>query len=153
MTNVLTPELRAEIEQHLRANPIRHGEVFRDMERGLSADQMATSRLNATNFMRSVEAMLAGTLPTTRSAALINSYGYRYLLTCNLSPELHIYVKAFLRRLAAINPEVRRLRRTAGYGDLPPSGRPRSTYSRFSQAIASAMAMCPRNPQAVALVR
>ena len=51
--------------------------------------------------------MLAGMPPTTRSAALINSYGYRYLLTCSLSPELHTCVKAFLRRLAAINPEVR----------------------------------------------
>ena len=46
-------------------------------------------------------------LPTAKSAALRNSYGYRYLLTCNLSPALHSYVKTCLRGLAAINPEIR----------------------------------------------
>src|SRR4029079_124480 len=30
----LTPELLEEIKRHLRVNPVRHGEVFRAMERG-----------------------------------------------------------------------------------------------------------------------
>jgi hypothetical protein len=67
--------------QHLRANPDRHGAVFRDIERGLGAERMATSRSNsnAKNFVCSVEAMLDGTLPTTKSAALRNSTG---IATC-----------------------------------------------------------------------
>ena len=77
------------------------------MERGLDVDQMDTSRGNARNFRNSVEAMLTGTLPTTKSAALVNSYGYRYLLGCDLSPELRSHTTRFLRQLNAINPEVR----------------------------------------------
>lgn len=45
---------------------------------GLDVDQMDTSRGNARNFRNSLEVMLAGTLPATKSAALVNSYGYRY---------------------------------------------------------------------------
>jgi hypothetical protein len=37
--------------QHLRANPDRHGAVFRDIERALDAERMATSRSNAKNFV------------------------------------------------------------------------------------------------------
>jgi len=103
----LTPELLEEIKRHLRVNPVRHGEVFRAMERGLDVDQMDTSRGNARNFRNSVEAMLTGTLPTTKSAALVNSYGYRYLLGCDLSPELRSHTTTFLLQLNAINPEVR----------------------------------------------
>ena len=103
----LTPEIREEIERHLRVNPVRHGEVFRAMERGLDVDQMGTSRANALTFKNSVEAMLAGSLPTTKSAALTNSYGYRYLLGCEVSAELLSHTKYFLRRLASINPDVR----------------------------------------------
>jgi hypothetical protein len=103
----LTPELLEEIKRHLRVNPVRHGEVFRAMERGLDVDQMDASRGNARKFRNSVEAMLTGTLPTTKSAALVNSYGYRYLLGCDLSPELRSHTTTFLRQLNAINPEVR----------------------------------------------
>ena len=102
----LAAELRAEIEDHLRANPVRHGEVFRDLERGLTAEQMSTGRSNVRNFINSVEAMLTGTLPTTKSAAMVNSYGYRYLLGRDLSPELKSHTRKFLRQLAAINPEI-----------------------------------------------
>jgi hypothetical protein len=77
------------------------------MEQGFEVDQMGTTRANAQNFKNSVEAMLEGALPTTRSAALTNSYGYRYLLGCDLSPELRNHTTAFLQRLAKINPEVR----------------------------------------------
>jgi hypothetical protein len=46
--------------QHLRANPDRHGAVFRDIERGLDAERMATSRSNAKNFVGETP---AGLLP------------------------------------------------------------------------------------------
>jgi hypothetical protein len=102
----LTPELLDEIKRHLRANPMRHGAVFRAMEQNLSLDQMGTSRSNARNFLNSVEAMLTGTLPTAMSAAQTNAYGYQYLLGCDLSPELRSYTQAFLRRLREINPNI-----------------------------------------------
>lgn len=89
------------------ANKMRHGEVFRATEQGLSVEQMGTSRANAQNFKNGVDAMLTGALPATKSAAMTNSYGYRYLLGCDLSPELLSHTRAFLRRLADINPEVR----------------------------------------------
>ena len=41
--------------------------------------------------MRSVEFRLDGTLPATKSAPLRNSYGYRYRLTCHVSPALLSY--------------------------------------------------------------
>jgi hypothetical protein len=105
--SALTPELHDEIKRHLRVNPVRHGEVFRAMEQGLDVDQMGTSRANAQTFKNSVEAMLQGILPATRSAALTNSYGYRYLLGCDISPGLLSHSRDFLRQLASINPEVR----------------------------------------------
>ncbi|MFV8228689.1 hypothetical protein [Mycolicibacterium fortuitum] len=105
--SALSPELLDEIKWHLRANTMRHGEVFRAMEQGLGVEQMGTSRVNAQNFKNSVDAMLAGTLPATKSAAMTNSYGYRYLLGCDLCPELLSHTKVFLRRLADINPAVR----------------------------------------------
>lgn len=106
MESTLTPELRSEIERHLRVNPVRHGEVFRAMERGLDVGQMDTSRDNAQKFKNSVDAMLAGTLPVTKTAAETNSYGYKYLLGCDLSPELLRHTKAMLRKLAEINPDI-----------------------------------------------
>jgi hypothetical protein len=108
----LTPELRSEIEQHLRASSdIRGGMILRDMERGLTVEQIAASQNttidNVRNYARGIEAMLRGELPTARSMALKDSRGYRYLLGCDLSPELRSYVTSCLRQLATINPEIR----------------------------------------------
>ena len=109
--SALTPKLRAEIEHHLRARSIRHGIVFRDMERDLNAEQMAcsqrTSVSNVRNLIRSVQHLLDGTLPTTKSLALTNSYVYREFLDRSPSPALRSYVTSCLRQLAAINPEIR----------------------------------------------
>jgi hypothetical protein len=84
----LTPELWAEIAQHLHASSvIRHGMILEDMERGMDAEQIAASQRttldNARNYVRGVEAMLSGELPKTPSSALKSSRGYRYLLGCN----------------------------------------------------------------------
>lgn len=105
--STLSPELLEEIKRHLRANTMRHGEVFRAVEQELGVEQMGTSRANAQNFKNSVDAMLSGTVPATKSAAITNSYGYRYLLGCDLSPELLSHTRIFLQRQAAINPAVR----------------------------------------------
>ena len=81
------------------------------MEQGLTVEQIAsrqrTTLDNARNYVRGTEAMLRGELPTAPSMAVKASRGYRYLLGCNLSPELRNYVIACLRQLAAINPEIR----------------------------------------------
>ena len=107
----LTPELRAEILQHLREMSSREGMIIRDMERGLTVEQIAasqrTSVANARNYVRGTEAMLRGELPTAPSSALKASGGYRYLLWgCDLSPALRSHVTSCLNQLAAINPKI-----------------------------------------------
>jgi hypothetical protein len=108
--STLTPELRDQIAQHLREMSGREGMIIRDMERGLTVEQIAssqgTSLDNASNYVRGTEAMLRGELPTAPSMALKASRGYRYLLGCTLSPELRRYVRSCLRQLATINPEI-----------------------------------------------
>ena len=59
--STLTPELWAEIAQHLRASSvIRHGMILEDMERGMDAEQTASrqriTRDTARSYMRDVEA-------------------------------------------------------------------------------------------------
>lgn len=89
----LTPQLRDEIALHFReSNDIRGGRIVRDMEEGLTVEQIAsrqrTTLDNARNYVRGTEAMLRGELPTAPSMAVKAARGYRYLLGCNLSPEL-----------------------------------------------------------------
>lgn len=108
----LTPELRAEIENILRrsGDGLSHGATFRLREEGLDDEQIATRRgvrVEATRvFLRSLDALLTGTLPTSKSAALTNSYVYRELLNHAISGSLDSYVKAQLRKLRAINSGV-----------------------------------------------
>jgi hypothetical protein len=109
---IFTPELRAEIAQHLReSSGIRLGMVPRDIERGLTAEQIASSQGipldSARGYVRGVEAVLSGKLPTTPSSALKRARTYRYLRGCNLSPALRSHVTSCLGHLAAINPEIR----------------------------------------------
>ena len=59
--STLTPELWAEIAQHLRViSVIRHGMILEDMERGMDAEQIPSrqriTRDIATSYMRDVEA-------------------------------------------------------------------------------------------------
>ncbi len=108
----LTSELRDEIAQHLReSSGIRLGMVFQDMERGLDVEQIASSQgiphNGARGYVKGVEELLSGTLPTSPSQALKWARIYRYLQGCNLSPALRSYVKLCLRQLQAISPEIR----------------------------------------------
>ena len=55
--STLTPELWAEIAQHLRASSvIRHGMILEDMERGMDAEQTASrqriTRDTARSYMK-----------------------------------------------------------------------------------------------------
>jgi hypothetical protein len=105
-----TPELRDEIALHLREMSSREGMIIRDMERGLTVEQIAASQRtsvdNARNYVRGTEAMLRGELPTAPSMALKAARGYRYLLGCDLSPGLHNYVVACLNELKDVNPSI-----------------------------------------------
>ena len=109
----LTPKTKAEIENVLRrsADGLSHGATFRLREQGLDDAEIADRRgvsVEATRgFLRSLEALLTGTLPTSKSAALTNSYVYRELLNHPCSDSLDSYVKAQLEKLRAINPDVR----------------------------------------------
>ena len=109
--STVTPDLRAEIAQHLRASSdIRLGMVLRDIEEGLDVEQIASSQgipLNgARGYVRILEEVLSGKVPTTPSEALKRARTYRYLQGCDLSPALRSYVTSCLGQLAAINPEV-----------------------------------------------
>lgn len=108
----LTAELRAEIEEVLRrsGDGLSHGATFRLREQGLSDAQIAIERgvsIGTTRgFLRSLDSLLNGTLPTTKSLALTNSYVYRELLNHPRSGNLDSYVKAQLAKLKSINPAV-----------------------------------------------
>lgn len=106
----LTPELRAEIVEILSSSGIRHALVFRDVQQGLTAEQMAstqhTSVVSVRNFMRSVEHLLVGTLPTSASQSVTNAQAYRELISLDPSLELHAYAESRLQELAANNPAI-----------------------------------------------
>ena len=108
----LAPELKVEIEGMLRrsGDGLSHGATFRLREQGLGDAEIADVRkvsIAATRvFLRSLDALLTGTLPTSKSGALTNSYVYRELLNHPRSDSLDSYVKAQLRKLKTINPVV-----------------------------------------------
>jgi hypothetical protein len=109
----LSAELRAEIEDVLRrsGDGLSHGATFQLGEQGLSESEIAAERgvsIGTTRgFLRSLDALLAGTIPTTKSLALTNSYVYRELLNHSRSDDLDSYVRAQLVKLRAMNPDVR----------------------------------------------
>ena len=108
----LTPEVRAEIEQVLRTSSpgLTHGEVFRYMERGLTIEQIASTRGTGVPYIRAVwnslQHLLNGTMPTSKSDAKINSQVYKELLNHYLSSALRTYVNTQLHRLMRKNPEI-----------------------------------------------
>ena len=109
----LAPELRAEIEDVLRGSGegLSHGATFQLREQGLGDAEIAARRgvsVGTTRgFLRSLDDLLSGELPTTKSAALRNSYVYRELFNHTRSDALDTYVKAQLRKLKEINPDVK----------------------------------------------
>jgi len=110
--SALTPEMRSEVEQLLRTSSpgLTHGEVFRYMEQGLSAQEIAfrhgTGLSNIRGFMRSLAHLFDGTMPTSLTAARTNAWVYKELLNHQLSPGLLNYTQQRLRRLGEINPEI-----------------------------------------------
>jgi endonuclease/exonuclease/phosphatase family metal-dependent hydrolase len=109
----LTPELRTEIEDVLRGSGegLSHGATFQLREQGLGDAEIAAKRgvsvSTTRGFLRSLDDLLSGELPTTKSAALRNSYVYRELFNHTRSDALDTYVKAQLRKLKEINPDVK----------------------------------------------
>lgn len=135
MATDLTPELRTEIEQFLRSGGtgLSHGEVFRGIEDGLTAEQIASAhRTGADNvqaLMKSLQHLLVGTIPASRTAARTNAMAYRDLLKRPVSPELADFATARLRRLEEINPDINqspaptRSRRSAAKPAAAPAAR------------------------------
>jgi hypothetical protein len=89
---------------------LSHGATVRLREQGLNDAEIAADRgvrVRATRgFLHRLDALLEGTLPTTKSAALRNSYVYRELLNHPTADALDRYIKAQLGKLKMINPEV-----------------------------------------------
>ncbi len=108
----LTPEMRYEIERLLRAggDGLSHGAVFCLRAQGLRTDEIAARRgvsvPETKRWLASLDHLLSGTIPTGATAAMTNSYAYRYVLYCAPSERLLSYAKARLRDLRAINPNV-----------------------------------------------
>ncbi|PQP50685.1 hypothetical protein [Mycolicibacterium austroafricanum] len=107
----LTADLLLEIERHLQASPMRHGEIFRHMNH-MTLEEMASrcgkSLSHIRNFKRSLDLLLNGRLPDPGSVtmAMTNSFVYRELKNFSCTTELERYVDARLRALKAINPNV-----------------------------------------------
>ena len=137
----LTPELRDEIAQHLRASSrTRIAITFQNVEEGLDAEQIAERQgitlAAARAYMRNVEEMLSGKLPTTPSSALGWSRNYRDLYGRDLlacAPRLR---DSCLHYLHTINPEVR-VDEPLGHRTLPDAGtQRRSRPTRGSRNLA-----------------
>ncbi len=108
----LTPEILEEIKRLLRRSSIRHGQAFRGMENGATAQQLAAewggkSITYVKTVMRSVRYLLDGELPTAAAMAYENSFGYRELWEQGASPQLLDYVKNCLYQLQQRNPDVK----------------------------------------------
>jgi len=109
----LTPALRAEIEAILRrsSDGLEHGASFRLREQGLTDAEIAAARGVKENsnrvWLRSLDAMLDGYLPKSKTAAEKNSYGYRELLNHARTEALDRYITSQLRKLQELNPAVR----------------------------------------------
>lgn len=138
----LTPELRAEIEEILRGSPdgLEHGAAFRLREQGLTDKQIAAARnvkVSSTRvWLRSLEHLLGGTLPTDKTPVLNNSYGYRELLNHPRSIALDRYVMAQLRKLKDLNPAV-------SYEPLNTRVVPHSKPTRKKQCDNRIQKICP----------
>jgi len=128
--SALTPELRDEIERLLHSSVpgFSHGEVLRSIEQGLTAEQIATQHRRSTAdveaYMKSLQHLLLGTIPASRSAARTNAAAYRELLACQLSSGLQSYADERLQRLLTINPDAT--------SSAPASTRSRTATSRQS---------------------
>jgi len=109
----LTPALRAEIEAILRrsSDGLEHGASFRLRKQGLTDAEIAAARGVKENsnrvWLRSLDAMLDGYLPKSKTAAEKNSYGYRELLNHARTEALDRYITSQLRKLQELNPAVR----------------------------------------------
>lgn len=107
---VLTPQLRVEIERILRCAPdgFEHGVGFRLREQGLTDAEIihkscgiGTSR----RWLNSLDRLLSGTPPTSKSAAKDTSYAYRELFNHRRSDDLNRYARAWLHELKASYPD------------------------------------------------
>jgi hypothetical protein len=108
---VLTPQLRAEIEGILRRtrDGFEHGVGFRLREKGFTDAEIINKSCGigtTRRWLNSLDRLLNGARPTSKSAAKDTSYAYRELFNHRRSNDLDRYARAWLHELKAINPEV-----------------------------------------------
>jgi hypothetical protein len=98
-------EVRAELVAFLEADDSRLGEVYRALQRGLNAREIAAELEIATpnfvwNYERTVKALLHGNLPTAPTVALGAARKFRSILSsARLSPPTRMYLETNLREL------------------------------------------------------
>jgi hypothetical protein len=100
-----TPETHAEIIDFIRDDQSRLGEVFRGLERGLNADEIASELGVATsgfvwNQSRMIQALTRGDLPTAPTLALVAARTFRrFLKSKQWSPPTHRYLERNIAEL------------------------------------------------------
>ncbi len=100
-----TQEVREEIENSVREDQSRLGEVFRGLERGLSADEIAAELGIPTsgfvwNYSRTLRALTEGDLPSAPTVAISATRTFRRFLTSKVwTPEAHRYLESNIAEL------------------------------------------------------
>jgi hypothetical protein len=110
-----SPDVEDEITEFIRNDQKRLGEVFRGLDRGLTADEIAAELGVATsgfvwNQSRMIQALTKGDLPTAPTLALVAARTFRRLLRSKQwTPATHSYLERNIAELdRRANDEVAR---------------------------------------------
>ena len=119
--------VRAELEQVLAADQTRLGEVYRGLQRGLTADEIAAELRVATsnfvfNYRAIADSFLTGTVPSSPHIAAQAAGRCRSILKRGqLSPDAHDYLEELEERLRR---KASTIRRPSGETPEPDEARP-----------------------------
>ena len=100
-----SPDVQAEISEFIRNDQTRLGDVFRGLERGLTADEIAAELEVTTsgfvwNQRRMIQALTEGDLPTAPTLALVAARTFRRLLRSKQwTPATHSYLERNIAEL------------------------------------------------------
>jgi hypothetical protein len=104
VTGEPSPEVAQQLRALLEADDSRLGEVYRGLQRNLTADEIAAELGVGTsnfvwNYNQTVRALLEGEVPSAPTVALGVARKFRALLKSKVSPEVRAYLQANLVEL------------------------------------------------------
>ena len=99
-----SPEVVQQLREYLQADDSRLGEVYRGLQRSLTADQIAAELGVATsnfvwNYNQTIRALLEGEVPSAPTVALGVARKFRALSKAKISSEVRAYLQASLTEL------------------------------------------------------